>query len=117
MKITEMRSSRDGKFFIAGSSDGEIIVINSETGERFGAYQTKFESGGRRMCVSDDGEYFAAGSYSRDVSVYETKTGKAVYRDDTFFHTQNLRFSLDKKTAFRFLFGHYVHKDVGRKNA
>ncbi len=102
MEITEMRSSRNGKFFMAGSSDGEIIVINSETAERFGAYQTKFESGGRRMCVSDDGEYFAAGSYSRDVSVYETKTGKAVYRDDTFFHTQNLRFSLDRKQLFVF---------------
>ena len=115
MKITEMRSSRDGKFFIAGSSDGEIIVINSETGERFGAYQTKFESGGRRMCVSDDGEYFAAGSYSRDVSVYETKTGKAVYRDDTFFHTQNLRFSLDKKQLFVFYSDIMYIRTLGEK--
>ena len=50
MKITEMRSSENGKFFMAGSSDKKIIVFNSETGERFGAYQTEFESGGRRMC-------------------------------------------------------------------
>lgn len=87
---------------MAGSSSGKIIVFNSETGERFGAYQTEFESGRRRMCVSDDGKYFAAGSYSDSVSIYETKTGKVILRDDTFFHTQNLRFSPDKKQLFVF---------------
>ncbi len=102
MKITEMSSSRNGKFFMAGSSDGEIIIFNSETGEKFGPYQTALQTGGRRMCISDDGEYFAAGSYSVDLAIYETKTGKEIRRSDTFFHTQRLRFALDKKQLLVF---------------
>ena len=102
MKINEMRSSRDGKFFMAGSSDGKIMVFNSETGERFGPYQTEFQAGGRRMCLSDDGEYFAAGKYSRNVTIYKTETGKEILCKDSFFHTQNLRFALDKKQLLVF---------------
>lgn len=92
MKITEMRSSLDGKFFIAGSSDGEIIVINSETGERFGAYQTKFESGGRRMCVSDDGEYFAAEVTAETFRFTKPKRAKQ--------STATIRFSTRKICGF-----------------
>lgn len=101
MEINEMESSVNGKFFMAGSSDGKIMVFNSETGERFGPYQTEFLSGGRRMCLSDDGELFAAGNYNKSVTVYETTTGK-VLRSDDFFHTQKLRFSLDKKQLWVF---------------
>ena len=115
MEITEMRSSDNGKFFIAGSSDKKIIVFNSETGERFGAYQTEFESGGRRMCISNDGKYFAAGSYSGSVSIYETGTGKVILYDDTFFHTQNLRFSLDKKQLFVFYSDIMYTRTLGEK--
>lgn len=115
MEITEMRSSRNGKFFTAGSSDGKIIVFNSETGERFGEYRTELETGGRRMCVSDDGEYFAAASYSGSVSIYETKTGKVILHNDTFFHTQNLRFSLDKKQLFVFYSDIMYTRTLGEK--
>ncbi len=102
MEISEMRPSVNGKFFIAGDIDGNVEVFNSETGERFGPYKTSFMPGGHRMCLSDDGELFAAGSYSRNVSVYETKTGKEILCEDTFFHTQNLRFSADKKQLWVF---------------
>ncbi len=101
MEICEMRSGENGKFFMAGSPDGKIIVFNSKTGERFGPYQTEFESGGRRMCVSCDGELFAAGKYRGNTTIFETKTGKEI-RSNEFFHAQNLRFSLEKKQLWVF---------------
>ncbi len=101
MEINEMESSLNGKFFMAGSPDGEILVFNSETGERFGPYKTEFLSGGRRMCLSEDGELFAAGQYKGNTTIYETKTGKEI-RSNEFFHAQRLRFSLDKKQLWVF---------------
>ncbi len=115
MKVSEMRSSRNGKYFMAGNIDGNVEVFNSETAEKFGPYQTKFEPGGRRMCLSDDGELFAAGNYNKNVSVYETKTGKEILCDDTYFHTQNLRFSPDKKQLWVFYSDMMFIKTFGEK--
>lgn len=102
MEVSEMRSSINGKFFIVGDIDGNVEVFNSETAEKFGPYKTGFMPGGQRMCLSEDGELFAAGNYDENVSVYETKTGKEILCDDMFFHTQKLRFSLDKKQLWVF---------------
>ncbi len=100
MDICEMRSSRNGKFFLTGDSDGNVTIFNSETGEKFGSYKTNFESGGNRMCVTDDGKYFVAAAYSMDLTLYETAAGKELYKDDTFFHVQTVLFSLDEKQIF-----------------
>ena len=72
MEICEMASCENGKFFMAGSPDGEILVFNSETCEQFGPYKTEFQSGGQRMCISSDGELFAAGKYRGNTTIFET---------------------------------------------
>lgn len=74
MKITEMRSSRNGKFFMAGSSDGKIIVFNSETGELIytvGLNGASYFALTNNGIATSDGDFYEV--REKDFTVYEKR--------------------------------------------
>ena len=99
MRIYEMASSQNGRFFLAAESEKTVAAYEADTGRKIGEYRTHFESGGKRMCIMDDGRYFAAAAYGRfGITLYETETGHALWTTKEVKRVQKIVFSADETT-------------------
>lgn len=96
-----MKASNNGRFFLAAEFKHKLAAFDAVTGRKLGEYDTKFESGGSRMCISGDGRYFAAAAYGRfGITLYETETGKALWKTIAVKRIQRLYFSNDDKLIY-----------------
>lgn len=96
MRIHEMESSKSGKYFLAAEFKNKVAAYESATGKKLGEYDTRFESGGKRMCIADSDKYFAAAAYGRfGITLYDIETGSALWTTKEVKRIQRIYFSAD----------------------
>ncbi len=101
MRIYEMKSSRNGKYFLAAESEKIVAAYESITGRKLGEYNTHFQSGGRRMCITDSGKYFASAAYGRfGITLFDIETGNELWTIKEVKKVQRICFSADETMLF-----------------
>lgn len=101
MVIRDMKASINGEYFLAAEYEKTIVVFNAVTGERIGKYDTHFEWGGERICITNTGKYFAVAAYGRyGVSLYDTYTGETIWTNKEIKKIQIINVSYDDKSIY-----------------
>lgn len=60
--------------------------------------ETKFESGGESLAITDSGKYCAAAAYVRSgITLYDAQTGMIIWNTKSIKHIQKIKFT--KKDA------------------
>lgn len=96
MRIIEMESSKNGSYFLAAEFEKKVAAYESATGRKLGEYDTRFTSGGKRMCIANSGKYFAAAAYSRfGITLFNAETGNALWTTKEIKRVQRIYFSDD----------------------
>lgn len=101
MRIFEMESSKSGNYFLAAEFEKKVAVYESATGRKLGEYNTYFESGGKRMCITDSGKYFAAAAYGRfGITLFDIEKQNALWTTKEIKRIQQISFSADDTKLF-----------------
>lgn len=101
MRIFEMESSKSGNYFLAAEIEKKVAVYESATGRKLGEYNTHFEGGGKRMCITDSGKYFAVAAYTRfGITLFDEKTGDTLWTVKEIKRIQQISFSSDETKLF-----------------
>lgn len=103
MRIYEMESSGNGKYFLAAEFEKKVAAYESITGRKLGEYNTHFLSGGKRMCITDSGKYFASAAYGRfGITLFDLETGNELWTIKDVKKVQRICFSADETKLFAF---------------
>lgn len=96
MKVSLMVSSNKGSYFLAAEYEKKLAAYESSTFRKLGEYNTHYEFGGKRMCITENGKYLAAAAYGRyGITLYDTQSGEPIWVTKEVKKIQYIRFSED----------------------
>ena len=69
--------SPDGKYLASGAGDNNVIIWDTNSGERLKTLKGHSRSV-RSVCWSPDGKYLASGSYDKTLIIWDAKSGESL---------------------------------------
>lgn len=101
MKVRAIKASNNGRFFLAAEFEKKVAAFDIQSGEKLGEYDTRYEWGGSRLCISDSGRYFAAAAYGRwGITLYDTASGETLWNTKEVKKVQHLDLSADDTVLY-----------------
>lgn len=92
--ITGISASYSGPTIAIAHSDGSVTIWNIQTSTKISHFESYFETGGRRLAISDDGELCAVGAYHRHgIVLHKVVDGRMIWQRKDLRKVQTLTFS------------------------
>jgi hypothetical protein len=92
-RIPEIAVSYSGSITAIGHSDGSVTTWNLSTNSEVCHFESHFETGGRRLAISNDGAMCAVGAYDGyGISMHDTVDGKMIWQRKDLQKVQTLTF-------------------------
>jgi len=101
MKVYDMNSSINGKYFLATAAEKTIQIYDADAKKRIAEFSTHYEFGGKRTCLSNNGKLMAVARYSRfGITLYDVVSKEILWVNKEVKRIQRICFSADESRIY-----------------